>query len=134
MGALQNGYGLILTESFVPGPAVDTLARHGVTVAGAGTAFWLAYLAEQRRRGGTIFPRLKAMVGGGSPKPPELVWEIWREFGVPTAGGYGLTECPSHCLGAVFDPPDGTVLLLVSDTEPKLVVGGQVMRLRKGEQ
>jgi acyl-CoA synthetase (AMP-forming)/AMP-acid ligase II len=104
MGALQNGYGLILTETFVPGPAVDTLARHGVTVAGAGTAFWLAYLSEQRRRGGTIFPALKAMVGGGSPKPPELVWEIWREFGVPTAGGYGLTECPSHCLGAVFDP------------------------------
>jgi len=34
-------------------------------------------------------------------------------------------------LGAVFDTPDGTVLLLVSDTEPKLVVGGQVMRMRK---
>jgi acyl-CoA synthetase (AMP-forming)/AMP-acid ligase II len=104
MGALLDGYGLILTETFVPGPAVDTLARHGVTVAGAGTAFWLAYLSEQRRRGAPIFPALKAMVGGGSPKPPELVWEIWREFGVPTAGGYGLTECPSHCLGAVFDP------------------------------
>ena len=37
-------------------------------------------------------------------------------------------------LGAVFDTPDGTVLLLVSDTEPKLVVGGQVMRLKRGDR
>jgi acyl-CoA synthetase (AMP-forming)/AMP-acid ligase II len=108
-GAMLEGYGVILVETFAPGPAVDTLARHGVTLAGAGTAFWLAYLSEQRKRGGTIFPALKAMVGGGSPKPPELVWEIWREFGVPTAGGYGLTECPSHCLGAVFDPMEKLV-------------------------
>ena len=56
MGAMLDGYGLILIESFVPGPAVDTLARHGVTVAGAGTAFWLASLSEQRKRGG--FDRL----------------------------------------------------------------------------
>ena len=123
IGALVAGYGMILTETFVPGPAVDTLARHGVTLAGAGTAFWLAYLGEQRRRGGRIFPRLKAMVGGGSPKPPELVWEVWREFGVPVAGGYGLTECPSHCLGAVFDPIEQ---LVATDGRP---MAGVEMRI-----
>jgi hypothetical protein len=41
------------------------------------------------------------------------------------------TELKCESLGAVFDTPDGTVLLLVSEREPKLVVGGQVMRLRK---
>ena len=44
------------------------------------------------------------------------------------------TELKCESLGAVFDTPDGTVLLLVSDTEPKLVVGGQVMRLKRGER
>jgi len=41
------------------------------------------------------------------------------------------TELKCESLGAVFDTPDGTVLLLVSEGEPQLVVGGQVMRLRK---
>ena len=43
------------------------------------------------------------------------------------------TELKCESLGAVFDTPDGTVLLLVSDGDPQLVVGGQVMRLRKGD-
>ena len=43
------------------------------------------------------------------------------------------TELKCESLGAVFDTPDGTVLLLVSEGEPQLVVGGQVMRLRKGD-
>jgi hypothetical protein len=41
------------------------------------------------------------------------------------------TELKAESLGAVFDTPDGPVLLLVSDTEPKLVVGGQMMRMRR---
>ena len=41
------------------------------------------------------------------------------------------TELKCESLGAVFDTADGTVLLLVSEGEPQLVVGGQVMRLRK---
>ena len=44
------------------------------------------------------------------------------------------TELKCESLGAVFDTPDGTVLLLVSDDEPKLVVGGQVMRLKRGDR
>jgi hypothetical protein len=40
-------------------------------------------------------------------------------------------ELKAESLGAVFDTPDGPVLLLVSDTEPKLVVGGQMMRMRR---
>jgi hypothetical protein len=43
-------------------------------------------------------------------------------------------ELKCDSLGAVFDTPDGTVLLVVSDTEPKLVVGGQVMRLKRGDR
>jgi len=44
------------------------------------------------------------------------------------------TELKCESLGAVFDTPDGTVLLLVSDDVAKLVVGGQVMRLRRGDR
>jgi len=41
------------------------------------------------------------------------------------------TELKCESLGAVFDTPNGAVVLLVSDDVPKLIVGGQVMRLRK---
>ena len=44
------------------------------------------------------------------------------------------TELKCESLGAVFDTADGTVLLLVSDDAPKLVVGGQVMTLRRDER
>ena len=68
------------------------------------------------------------MVGGGSPKPPELIWEIWREFGVPVAGGYGLTECPSHCLGAVFDP-----LEKLAETDGRPMAGVEMRIKATGE-
>jgi acyl-CoA synthetase (AMP-forming)/AMP-acid ligase II len=105
-GLLMTGAAAILVEAFDPVPTVEILRRHGLTLGGAGTAFWLAYLAVQRTQPGTpIFPRLRALVGGGSPKPPTLHAEIKAELGgVGVASGYGLTECPSLALGSVRDP------------------------------
>jgi acyl-CoA synthetase (AMP-forming)/AMP-acid ligase II len=103
---LMTGAAAIVVEAFDPVPTVEVLRRHGVTVAGAGTAFWLAYLTVQRTQpGDPIFPALRAMVGGGSPKPPTLHAEIKTEVGgIGVASGYGLTECPSLALGTVRDP------------------------------
>ncbi len=119
--SLLAGFGSILVSAFVPATSIPVLAHHGVTVAGAGTAFWLAYLAAHRARppgAPELFPAMRAMVGGGAPKPPELVHEMWRELGVPVAGGYGLTECPSCILGAVGDPIDR-----LADTDGRPVAG-----------
>ncbi len=105
---LQTGAGAILDEAFDPDRTIDVLRRHGVTLAGAGTAFWLAYLAAQRRRPAEkLFPEVRALVGGGAPKPPTLHAEVKAEIGgVGVASGYGLTECPSLALGTVRDPDD----------------------------
>ena len=72
MNGLLAGCAQIAVASFDPRSSIDVLARHGVTQAGAGTAFHQAYLAAQRERGGApIFPRVRAFPGGGAPKPPQ---------------------------------------------------------------
>jgi cyclohexanecarboxylate-CoA ligase len=105
-GLLMTGAAAIVVEAFDPEPSTEVLRRHGVTIAGAGTAFWLAFLQVQRTQPGRpIFPKLRAMAGGGSPKPPTLHAEIKTEVGgIGVASGYGLTECPSLALGTVRDP------------------------------
>jgi cyclohexanecarboxylate-CoA ligase len=105
-GFLDVGSGSIWTESFEPHSTVELLRTHGVTIAAAGTAFWLAYLAVQREQPDTpIFPNLRLCGGGGSPKPPTLDAEVRDEMGgLGVVNGYGLTECPSHCLNTVRDP------------------------------
>jgi len=104
-GFLDVGSGSIWTEAFEPHATVDLLRKHGVTIAAAGTAFWLAYLAVQREQPDTpIFPNLRLCGGGGSPKPPTLDAEVREEMGgIGVVNGYGLTECPSHCLNTVRD-------------------------------
>ena len=86
---LAIGFPTVLLEAFVPGEAVEVFSRHGVTMAGGSTAFYMAYLTEQRKQPGeTIIPTLRLLSGGGAPKPPEIFYEVGREIGVrasPTA-------------------------------------------------
>ena len=94
------GYRQILVEAFDPPTACAVLRRNGVTIAGSGPAFWMAYVAEQRREPdvGRV-PRLRALVGGGAAKPPTLNDEVREVLGVPLVTGYGSSECPgvAHC-------------------------------------
>ena len=51
---------------------------------GGSTAFYIAFLTEQRKQPGQpILPTLRLMSGGGAPKPPELHYEVQREIGGP---------------------------------------------------
>ena len=106
MNALLSGCALIASPCFDPLARIDVLARHGVTQAGAGTAFHQAYLAAQRERGGAaIFPRVRAFPGGGAPKPPQLHADVKRELGgAGIVSGYGMTECPVLAMGSPRDP------------------------------
>ena len=49
MGGLMAGYREIMVEAFDPVTSCAVLRRNGVTIAGSGPAFWMAYVAEQRR-------------------------------------------------------------------------------------
>lgn len=105
MNGLLSGCALIAVSVFDPRTSVDVLARHGVTQAGAGTAFHQAYLAAQRERGGAaIFPRVRAFPGGGAPKPLQLHADVKRELGgAGIVSGYGMTECPVLAMGSPRD-------------------------------
>jgi cyclohexanecarboxylate-CoA ligase len=106
MNGLLVGCAQIVVSVFDPRSSIDVLARHGVTQAGAGTAFHQTYLAAQRERvGAPIFPRVRAFPGGGAPKPSQLHAEVKRELGgAGIVSGYGMTECPVLAMGSPRDP------------------------------
>ena len=106
IAGLWAGFAHIAVPVFDPEVAIPLLARHGVTQAGAGTAFHQAYLAAQRAAPERpIFPRVRAFPGGGAPKPPQLHRDLERELGgVGIVSGYGLTECPILAMNTTASP------------------------------
>jgi acyl-CoA synthetase (AMP-forming)/AMP-acid ligase II len=95
----------ILHQTFDPVGTTELLQREGVTLAGAGTPFHMAYLAYQRDHPETkLFPGVRAFPGGGAPKPPQLHHDVKKEIGgVGIVSGYGLTEAPILTMGGVED-------------------------------
>jgi len=107
IGGLLSGCGHIAVAAFDPKRTIPLLARHGVTLAGAGTVFHQAYLAAQREQPDVpLFPRVRAFPGGGAPKPPQLHFDLQKELGAPIVSGYGLTECPVIAMNHVRDSDD----------------------------
>jgi acyl-CoA synthetase (AMP-forming)/AMP-acid ligase II len=125
---LLHGVAGVFLESFVPAEAVSVLNRHGATVAGGSTAFYQAFLNEQRAHpDGKVLPSLRLLSGGGAPKPPELFFEVQREMGVPVCHGYGMTEVPMIAQGS---PRDTDEQLAYSDGAP---IYGAEVRIVDGE-
>lgn len=106
--SLTTGSGTVLIEAFDPTTSIPVLAREGVSIVGAGTPFFLAYLAAQRADPtNALFPRARLFPSGGMPKPPELFYEVKRELGgAGIISGYGMTECPVFCMNRLHDPAD----------------------------
>ena len=94
---------LLFVEAFDPPRTIPWLREHEVTLAGAGTAFHLAYLAAQREQPGRpIFPAVRAFPGGAAPKPPQLHYELKAEAGgIGIVSGWGLTEAPILTMNTV---------------------------------
>jgi acyl-CoA synthetase (AMP-forming)/AMP-acid ligase II len=125
---LLRGMSAVLLESFVPEQAVAVFRRHGVTMSGGSTAFYQAFLAEQRKQPKTpILPSLRLLAGGGAPKPPELFHQVRRELGIPIAHGYGMTECPMIASGSPADTDEQ-----LANTDGKSVAGCE-LRVVDGE-
>jgi cyclohexanecarboxylate-CoA ligase len=101
---LAYGMPAVLLETFDPANAIEVFSRHGVTMAGGSTAFYLAFLNEQRKDPSKpVIPSLRLLSGGGAPKPPEVFREVRAEMHIPILHGYGMTECPMITSGAVGD-------------------------------
>ncbi len=106
MAALFSGSALILLEKFERREACEVLARHGVTMAGSGTAFHLGYLDVQAECPGVpLFPMLRCCPGGGAPKPAGLHERVKHALGgAGIVSGWGLTEAPVLTMGSPDDP------------------------------
>jgi acyl-CoA synthetase (AMP-forming)/AMP-acid ligase II len=123
--ALRVGFSLILTETFAPEVVMATLARHRVTLAGPGPAFWQAFIrAQTEHPGEPLFPELRALIGGGAAKPAHLHAEARDVLGVPILSGYGLTECPALAYNRNGDPDD------VLETDGRAVEGVEMRIVR----
>ncbi|MEY9847482.1 class I adenylate-forming enzyme family protein [Streptacidiphilus sp. MAP5-3] len=105
---LVHGFPALLLEVFALPDVLPTYRRNGVTMAGGSTAFYSAFLAEQRRLppGERLIPTLRIISGGGAPMPPELYREVTEEMGVVLAHGYGMTEAPAITMGSPRDTPE----------------------------
>jgi len=98
----------VIVEAFDPVATTQLLHDAGVTLAGSGTIFHQAYLAEARKRAPErLFPKVRAFPGGAAPKPPQLHHDLKAEIGgVGIVSGYGLTEVPILSMASVDDPDD----------------------------
>jgi acyl-CoA synthetase (AMP-forming)/AMP-acid ligase II len=128
LSALRFGCTMIVVEAFDAERTPEVLADNGVTLAGAGTPFHMAYLAYQRNHPerAPLFPKARAYIGGGAPKPPQLHYDIKAELGgVGVVSGYGMTEAPIVTMASVRD---GDEELANSEGKP---VSGVDLRLVK---
>ena len=108
VAVLVHGFPALLVEVFALPDVLPAYRRNGVTMAGGSTAFYSAFLAEQRKlpAGKRVVPTLRILSGGGAPMPPELYREVTEEMGVVLAHGYGMTEAPAICMGSPRDTPE----------------------------
>ncbi|WP_419919186.1 AMP-binding protein [Candidatus Poriferisocius sp.] len=133
IATLVCGTPMLMVESFNPETDIHFFGEHGLTLAGSGTPFFIAYLTEQRKTPDRpIFPRMRAAIGGGAPKPAGLHMEVKNEMGgAGIISSYGLTECPIVTYARLDDPDDkldATEGRIMEDTDWKLVDGELLLK------
>jgi cyclohexanecarboxylate-CoA ligase len=120
---LSMGFPAILIEAFSAPDVLPVFRRHGATMVGGSTAFYVAYLGEQRKTpNDPILPTLRLMSGGGAAKPPEVHYEVRDEIGGRgVVHGYGMTEVPMISNGSPHDTDEQ-----LANTDGKPVEGADV--------
>jgi cyclohexanecarboxylate-CoA ligase len=120
---LSIGFPSVLVETFSVPDVLPLFRRHGATMVGGSTAFYVAYLTEQRKDPGSpILPTLRLMSGGGAAKPPEVHFEVRDEIGGRgVVHGYGMTEVPMIANGSPSDTDEQ-----LANTDGRPVEGADV--------
>ena len=124
---LSFGFPAVLVEAFSARDVLPIFRAHGATMVGGSTAFYVAYLAEQRKNpADPILPSLRLMSGGGAAKPPEVHFEVRDEIGGRgVVHGYGMTEVPMISNGSPHDTDEQ-----LANTDGKPVDGADVRIVR----
>jgi cyclohexanecarboxylate-CoA ligase len=120
---LTFGFPAVIVEAFSAPDVLPIFRKHGATMVGGSTAFYVAYLAEQRKTPDEpILPALRLMSGGGAAKPPEVHFEVRDEIGGRgVVHGYGMTEVPMISNGSPHDTDEQ-----LANTDGKPVEGADV--------
>jgi len=121
--SLSSGCTLVIAEAFDPAEATALFARHDVTLVGGGPAFFMAFLAEQRKQPGrSILPKLRLCSGGGAPMPASQPYEIQSEMGGRGCGhAWGMTEAPIIAQNTPDDPDEK-----LAETEGRPLAGAEI--------
>ncbi|MCF2528407.1 class I adenylate-forming enzyme family protein [Yinghuangia soli] len=123
---LITGFPAVIIETFDPASVIPVYARLGVTMVGGSTAFYVAFLNEQRKQPGVkVIPTLRIVSGGGAPKPPELFREVVDEMQAVLCHGYGMTESPMIAQGG---PNDSEDQLTYSEGKPVYGIEVRIVR------
>ncbi|WGL54080.1 AMP-binding protein [Nocardioides sp. BP30] len=103
--ALLIGHALIVSSVFAPEANADLLIEQGATLIGSGLPYTNEYLRISKERGvAPLFPRSRAVLGGGSGRPQTLSRAAAERLGgVGIISGYGMTECPYITWGTPHD-------------------------------
>jgi cyclohexanecarboxylate-CoA ligase len=120
---LSLGFSAVLVESFSAPDVLPLFREHRVSLVGGSTAFYVAFLTEQRKQPDVpILPNLRLMAGGGAPKPPEIHFEVRDEIGGRgVVHGYGMTEVPMIANGSPYDTDEQ-----LANTDGRPVEGAEV--------
>lgn len=103
---LMTACRLACVETFDARRSPAFMADVGATVLGSALPFIHAYLDAQRAFGDEpMFPRLRACLSGGAPKPVELHREVKKVLGgTGVLSSWGLTEFPIATHARTDDP------------------------------
>jgi acyl-CoA synthetase (AMP-forming)/AMP-acid ligase II len=110
--SMSAGSTHLVAERFDPSLTIPFLAQNGVTLAGIGTPFNLAYLAAQRELAKTtpharLFPNVRHFMSGASAKPPHLHATLREELGgTGIVSSYGMTEAPMLTAAGPWAPDE----------------------------
>lgn len=105
LSAVQAGCSLIITDVFEPEETAELLGELDVTLGGNGVPFARKLIQQQAAQPDRrLFPRLRAFLVGGAPRPAALHQQVRDTLGgVGIVSGYGLTECPYIAWGRLTD-------------------------------
>jgi long-chain acyl-CoA synthetase len=119
--ALATGSCIVLVERFDPTTAVESIARHGITMVSGPPTLWSA-LASLPEVSPADFATVRIAVSGAAKLDPAVYRLVRDRLGVEIREGYGLTETSATVTTALHtDAPAGSVGRPMPGVELRLV-------------
>ena len=119
--SLSVGASTLLIERFDPVLALESMQKHGVTVAVGPPTMWSSWL-NLPDLPADVFASVRIAVSGAARLPEKVSRAFEERFGIRLWEGYGLTEAaPVVCSSYGTDAPHGSVGIPVPGLEVRLV-------------